>query len=65
MEIELLFNVENFPLEQDAKIFWTEKDGEGFKFFKDKAKEVLLYLGKGDTFEFEAYINGSYGRDIL
>jgi hypothetical protein len=65
LEVFLEFNLNDFPLEDNVKKFWTVKDNDGFEFFKDKSQLVLLSIGVGQMFDFDAYINGKYGRDIL
>lgn len=65
-EIELEIDItKKSYLDDTIKEFWTKKNNPGYEFFKEKISALLLSLSKGDYIEFLAYINGSYGRDIL
>ncbi len=65
LKVDLDFNLVNFPLEEQVRMFWTKKGNAGYEFFKEKAKLVMLSISVGQMFDFEAYINGGYGRDII
>lgn len=65
MKVELEFNLEDFFINENSKEFWTVKGNEGYEFFLGKADVLMLSIGAGQLFDFEAYINGKFGRDIL
>lgn len=65
MKVELEFNLNDFIIDENSKEFWTVKGNEGYEFFLDKADVLMLSIGAGQYFDFEAYINGKFGRDIL
>lgn len=64
LEIDIKFSLENKSLSDEALKYWTYKEGEGYKFFLEKTKDLLLHLSKGDVFEFQAYCNHP-DRDIV
>lgn len=65
IEIELEFNLESHPMDENVKKFWTLPDQQGFTFFKKVTKDILPFLNKGEILENNAIINNNHVRNIL
>lgn len=53
LEIDIKFSLENTRLSDEALKYWTYKEGEGYKFFLEKTKDLLLHLQKGIVLSFK------------